>query len=88
MEVVKVRRVGTSNVVTVPRVFEQFGYTPGTLVVVGQLPNGDLVLHRVDSAREAVRAIAAQVVAEDRQDLDFLAAYDRGDESAHEQLKA
>jgi antitoxin component of MazEF toxin-antitoxin module len=39
-KVVKVRRVGNSNVISLPREFEQSGYTPGTLVLVSQSPDG------------------------------------------------
>lgn len=88
MQIVKTRRVGTSDVITIPREFTQNGYATGTFVAIDQLPNGDLILRRVDSVREAVRAVAAEVVTEDREDLDYLAAYDRGDEAAPKQSRA
>lgn len=88
MEIVKVRRVGTSNVVTVPHIFEEFGFAPGAYVQVERQPNGDLMLRRYASQRDAVRAIAAKVVVEDHRDLEFLAAYDRGDDTSHKQRGA
>ena len=37
MKVVKVRRVGNSNVVSIPRELEARGYAPGTSVLVEEL---------------------------------------------------
>ena len=37
MKIVKVRRVGNSNVVSIPRELESHGYTPGTSVLVEEL---------------------------------------------------
>ncbi len=42
MKIVKVRRVGNSNVVSIPREFEASGYTPGSSVLVEELPGGGL----------------------------------------------
>lgn len=80
MEIVKVRRVGTSNVVSLPRAFERLGYQPGTFVVLDALPNGDIILRRVDSVRKAVEAITPRVIEENQEALDILTAYDRGEE--------
>ncbi|HVC35135.1 MAG TPA: hypothetical protein VNL16_16605 [Chloroflexota bacterium] len=81
MEIVKVRRVGTSNVVSLPRAFERLGYRPGTFVVLDDLPNGDIILRRADSVRKAVEAITPRVIEESQEALDLLAAYDRGEEN-------
>ena len=45
MNVVKVRRVGNSNVISIPREFEAKGYAPGSSVLVEELPDGDLADH-------------------------------------------
>jgi len=37
MKVVKVRRVGNSNVVSIPRELESRGYAPGTSVLIEEL---------------------------------------------------
>src|ERR1700733_1719757 len=42
MKVVKVRRVGNSNVISIPREFEARGYAPGSSVLVEGLPGGAL----------------------------------------------
>lgn len=39
---VKVRRVGNSNVVSIPREFEARGYAAGTSVLVEELQSGEL----------------------------------------------
>lgn len=53
MKTAKIRRVGNSNVVTLPRVFERAGYTPGTEVVVEELPSGALLIQPVTHARRS-----------------------------------
>ena len=40
MKIVKVRRVGNSNVVSLPHDLEASGYTPGTPVLIEELPGG------------------------------------------------
>ena len=42
VHVVKIRRVGNSNVVSVPKEFEDRGYGAGTSVVVEEAPGGGL----------------------------------------------
>lgn len=79
MQIVKIRRVGNSNVVTLPHQLEAAGYTAGTSVVIEQTAEGHLLLMPVTSVRERIRAIGRQVVNEDREALALLAAVDRGD---------
>jgi antitoxin component of MazEF toxin-antitoxin module len=42
MRVVKIRRVGNSNVLSIPREFERLGYRAGVAVLVDEGPAGDL----------------------------------------------
>lgn len=79
LHTVKVRRVGNSNVVTLPQHLESSGFIPGTSVVIEETGAGALILHHEDRVRERVRAIGRQVIEEDREALDMLAAYDRGE---------
>lgn len=79
MDIVKIRRVGNSNVVTLPRSLEELGYAPGTRVAVEVGPTGEVVLRPVESAREQIRASLRKVVAERRGALDLLTRYDRGE---------
>jgi antitoxin component of MazEF toxin-antitoxin module len=73
MKIVKVRRVGNSNVVSIPREFEVAGFTPGSLVLVEALPTGELRLLPADQLRERIRATGRRLVEEHSEALDILA---------------
>lgn len=79
MHIVKVRRVGNSNVVTLPQQLEAAGYTPGTSVVIEEAPSGELILHPEERVRQRILDAGRQVIAEDREAIGLLAAYDRGE---------
>ena len=88
MQVVKIRRVGKSNVITLPHHLEAAGYAPGTTIVVEQTPTGELLLVPESRVRERVQEIGRRVIAEHREALDLLAAYDRGEAtSVHGELR-
>lgn len=55
MKIVKIRRVGNSNVVTLPREYEVAGYTPGTDVVVDEAEGGELRIMPLTSLRRRLR---------------------------------
>ena len=76
MKIVKVRRVGNSNVVSIPREFEASGYTPGASVLVEELAYGELRILPTDRVRERVRQIADCVVSEHPEAMDILANHD------------
>ncbi len=76
MEIVKIRRVGNSNVLSVPRAFVRAGYDAGQPVVIEQLENGDLLVRRVESHRALIRATMQSIAQEHRQALDLLAPHD------------
>jgi len=57
MKIVKVRRVGNSNVVSIPREFEARGYAPGTSVLVEELDGGELRILPTEQLRERIRTI-------------------------------
>lgn len=73
MKVVKVRRVGNSNVVSIPRELEARGYTPGSTVLVEELEGGELRIIPTDQVRERIRQTARRVVAEHPEALEILA---------------
>jgi antitoxin component of MazEF toxin-antitoxin module len=77
VQLVKIRRVGNSNVISLPRSLEQSGYMPGTEVLVDTLPSGEVVLHLASGVREHIRAAGRRIIAENREALDILEAYDR-----------
>jgi antitoxin component of MazEF toxin-antitoxin module len=76
VKIVKVRRVGNSNVVSIPREFEASGYTPGASVLVEELADGELRILPTDRVRERVRQIADRVVREHPEAMDVLANHD------------
>jgi hypothetical protein len=76
MRIVKVRRVGNSNVVSIPREFEGRGYSPGSSVLIEELPNGELRIVPTDDVRERIREIGQRVVAERSEALRILADQD------------
>jgi antitoxin component of MazEF toxin-antitoxin module len=76
MKVVKVRRVGNSNVVSIPRELEARGYTPGTSVLVEELDNGELRIIPTEQVSERIRSIGHRVVADHAEALRILAEHD------------
>jgi antitoxin component of MazEF toxin-antitoxin module len=80
MKIVKVRRVGNSNVVSIPREFEASGYLPGSSVLVEELPGGELRILPTDRLRDRVREIAVRVVSEHPEAMEILANYDPDDD--------
>ena len=76
MKVVKVRRVGNSNVISIPREFEDQGYAPGSSVLVEELPGGYLRIVSTERVRERIRDIGERVVADHGEALRILADHD------------
>lgn len=79
MQVVKIRRVGNSNVVTLPHALEAAGYTAGTSVVVEQTATGEVLLVPEGRIRDRIQEIGRRVIAEHREALDLMEAHDRGE---------
>ena len=77
MKVVKVRRVGNSNVVSIPSHLEGLGFTPQAEVLVTSLPSGELRVLPVNNVRKMIRDYGRRVMAEDRRALQILEDYDR-----------
>lgn len=76
MKVVKVRRVGNSNVISIPREFEARGYAPGSSVLVEELSGGELRIMSTEKVRERIHDIGESVVAEHGEALKILADHD------------
>lgn len=76
MKVVKVRRVGNSNVVSLPRELEARGYEPGTSVLIEELEGGELRILPADQVRDRIRGIGQRVVGERAEALKILAEHD------------
>lgn len=76
MKIVKVRRVGNSNVISIPRELEGRGFAPGSSVLVEELPGGELRILPTEKVRERIRGIGRRVVDEHREALAILADHD------------
>jgi hypothetical protein len=76
MRILKVRRVGNSNVVSIPREYEAKGYAPGSSVLLDELPDGELRLLPTERVREQIRGVGRRVVEEHREALQILAEHD------------
>jgi antitoxin component of MazEF toxin-antitoxin module len=76
MRVVKVRRVGNSNVISIPREFESRGYVPGASVLVEELAGGELRIISTDTVHERIRGIGERVAAERGEAMQILADHD------------
>jgi hypothetical protein len=62
---------------TLPRGVERLGFTPGSEVLVEELPSGQLLVTPAEKFRTRLRKTGREVVAEDREALSILEAYDR-----------
>lgn len=76
MKIVKVRRVGNSNVVSIPRELEARGYVPGSFVLVEELDGGELRLTQTEQVRKRIREVGRRVVDEHAEALEILANHD------------
>ena len=77
VRIVKVRRVGNSNVMTLPHGIERLGYRSDSEVLVEELPSGQLLVTPADQIRARVRRVGRTVVGEDSEALRILEAHDR-----------
>jgi antitoxin component of MazEF toxin-antitoxin module len=77
MKINRVRRVGNSKVVSLPRELDRIGFVDGAQVVIQELPSGEVRLLPTDRMRLMVREYGRRVVAENRKALDILADHDR-----------
>jgi len=76
MKIVKIRRVGNSNVLTIPRELEKSGYVPGSSVLVEELAGGELRILSTDRVRERIRDVGRRVTSEHAEALEILARHD------------
>jgi hypothetical protein len=83
MRILKVRRVGNSNVVSIPREYEAKGYAPGSSVLLDELTDGELRLLPTERVREQIGRVGRRVVDEHHEALQILAEHDP-DAKTHE----
>jgi antitoxin component of MazEF toxin-antitoxin module len=77
MKINRVRRVGNSKVLSLPRELERVGFVDGAQIVIQELPSGEVRLLPADHVRLMVRDYGRRVVADNRRALDILADHDR-----------
>ncbi|MGA7913411.1 MAG: hypothetical protein WCC30_17935 [Candidatus Dormiibacterota bacterium] len=77
MKLVKIRRVGNSNVVSIPHQHEDLGFKPDAQVMVTALPSGELRVLPVANVRKMIREYGRRVIAEDRRALQILDDFDQ-----------
>ncbi len=79
MNTVKIRRVGNSNVVSLPRDLERYGFSEGAAVTVVPLRSGQVLLIPAEKLEEFIDELGQRVIGQNRDAFDKLAAYDRGE---------
>ena len=77
MPVVKIRRVGNSNVITLPSELEEQGFRAGVAAVLETLEDGSLRVTAVPDLNEHIRGLARATAARRRRALAILEAHDR-----------
>ena len=80
MKMVKIRRVGNSNMVALPKDWEDDGFSPGTYVLVERDHAGEIRMLRVGDVAAQVDALADEMVTKHAEALRILAEYDRDTE--------
>lgn len=79
MALVKVRRVGNSNVITLPAGLGGNGFEPGATVLVEADEDGTLRVIPVPDVDAHVRELARGAIQRRRRALELLEAHDPGD---------
>ncbi|HLG73414.1 MAG TPA: hypothetical protein VK009_23585 [Chloroflexota bacterium] len=77
METVKIRRVGDSDVMTIPASLRGEDFISGQQVLVDKLPNGALLVMPVASMRAAIRNAGRSAIRKHAEALKLLEEYDR-----------
>ena len=76
MKIVKVRRVGNSNMVALPKEWESSGFGPGSYVLVERDQAGEVRLLRAGDISERIDAIAGEMIEKHAKALKILAEHD------------
>jgi len=80
MKMVKIRRVGNSNMVALPKDWEDDGFAPGTYVLVERDQAGEIRMLRAGDVAAQVDALADEMIQSHAEALRILAEHDRGSE--------
>jgi antitoxin component of MazEF toxin-antitoxin module len=82
MKMLKVRRLGDSNIVVLPRELEKLGYVPGKSVLVKAEANGDVRIVPADRVESLVSATIRDVALDNAEALEILARHDQEESSS------
>lgn len=82
MAIIKVRRVAGENVITLPKELEAQGFVPDAELTIEPLEDSEgIALLPRGAVPERDRALIRWVVEQDREVLDRLERYDRGEDA-------
>lgn len=76
MKMLKVRRVGNSNMVALPKEWEESGFGPGAYVLVERDEAGEVRMLRAGDINERIDALADEMVSKHAEALKILADHD------------
>jgi antitoxin component of MazEF toxin-antitoxin module len=79
MKMVKIRRVGNSNMVALPKDWEADGFAPGSYVLVERDQAGEIRMLRAGDVTERVDALGDEMLEKHAEALRILAQHDRGE---------
>ena len=80
MKVLKVRRVGNSNMVALPKEWEGSGFGAGDYVLVERDPAGEIRMLRAGDITGRIDALAGEMVVKHAKALKILADHDASSE--------
>jgi antitoxin component of MazEF toxin-antitoxin module len=79
MKMLKIRRVGNSNMVALPKDWEDDGFAPGAYVLVERDEAGEIRMLRADNVAAQVDALADEMIGKHTEALRILVEHDRGE---------
>lgn len=79
MKMLKIRRVGNSNMVALPKDWEADGFAPGTYLLVERDGAGEIRMLRAGDMAARVDALAGEMLEKHAEALQILADHDRGE---------
>jgi len=72
MQINRVRRVGNSKVISLPKDLERIGFVEGAQIAIQELPNGEVRLIPVDRLEAMVGGYGRRTIAKSRSALNAL----------------
>jgi antitoxin component of MazEF toxin-antitoxin module len=77
MKMLKIRRIGNSNMVALPKEWEDDGFAPGAYVLVERDQTGEIRMLRAHDMASQVDALAEDMIEKHAEALRILAEHDR-----------